>query len=139
MSALYLLDTNIVSELARRSPHPGVERGVALHQVACAIAAPSVEELVFGVSRLPPSARRDSLERWLEGILDSFILLPFDARCGLWLGRERARLAALGLPAPRADGEIAAVAATQDLILVTRNTNDFTQFQGLRLENWFEG
>jgi tRNA(fMet)-specific endonuclease VapC len=139
MSALYLLDTNIVSELARRSPHPGVERSVALHQVACAIAAPSVEELVFGVSRLPPSARRDSLERWLEGILDSFILLPFDARCALWLGRERARLAALGLLAPRADGEIAAVAATQDLVLVTRNTTDFRQFQGLRLENWFEG
>jgi tRNA(fMet)-specific endonuclease VapC len=139
MSALYLLDTNIVSELARRSSHPGVESGVALHQVACAIAAPSVEELVFGVSRLPPSARRDSLGRWLEGILDSFILLPFDARCALWLGRERARLAGLGLPAPRADGEIAAVAATQDLILVTRNTADFRQFQGLRLENWFEG
>ena len=139
MSALYLLDTNIVSELARRSPHPGVEAAVALHQVACAIAAPSVEELVFGVWRLPPSARRDSLECWLEGILDSFILLPFDARCGLWLGRERARLAALGLPAPRADGEIAAVATTQDLVLVTRNTADFRQFEGLRLENWFEG
>ena len=110
-----------------------------MHQVACAIAAPSVEELVFGVSRLPPSARRDSLERWLEGILDSFILLPFDVRCGLWLGRERARLAGLGLPAPRAEGEIAAVAATQDLILVTRNTADFRQFHSLRLENWFEG
>jgi tRNA(fMet)-specific endonuclease VapC len=117
----------------------GVERSVAMHQVACAIAAPRVEGLVFGVSRLPPSARRESLERWLEGILDSFILLPFDARGGLWLGRERARLAGLGLPAPRADGEIAAVAATQDLILVTRNTADFRQFLGLRLENWFEG
>lgn len=137
MSALYLLDTNIISELARRAPDSGVAGRVAAHQVACALAAPTVEELVFGVARLPPSPRRESLERWLEGVLDAFILLPFDARCGLWLGRERARLAALGLPAPRADGEIAAVAATQDLVLVTRNTSDFRQFQGLRLQNWF--
>lgn len=137
MSARYLLDTNVVSELAKRAPHAGVESLVIAHQLACAIAVPTVEELVFGVARLPASARRDMLERWLEGVLDRFIVLPSDTRCGIWLGRERARLAGLGIPAPRTDGEIAAIAATQDLTLVTRNTADFKNFAGLRVENWF--
>ncbi len=34
---------------------------------------------------------------------------------------------------------IAAVAATQDLILVTRNLADFEGYEGLAIESWFEG
>ncbi len=37
-----------------------------------------------------------------------------------------------------ADGEIAAVAVTNQLVLVTRNSRDFERFDNLRLENWFE-
>ncbi|MDD4913652.1 MAG: hypothetical protein PHW13_01270 [Methylococcales bacterium] len=37
-----------------------------------------------------------------------------------------------------ADGEIAAIAVTQKLTLVTRNTQDFENFQNLTLQNWFE-
>jgi tRNA(fMet)-specific endonuclease VapC len=137
MNAAYLLDTNVVSELARRVPHGGVEARVRVHQEACALAAPTVEELAFGVARFADSARRAMLERWLEGIAAAFLLLPYDDRCAFWLGRERARLAALGAPAPRADGEIAAVAVCNGLTLVTRDTADFARFAGLRLENWF--
>lgn len=137
MTALYLLDTNVVSELAKRVPNAGVEERLLAHQLACAVAAPSVEELAFGIGRLPPSAKRDLLGRWLEGILSGFILLPYDTRGALWLGRERARLAGIGLPAPRADGEIAAVAVAHGLTLVTRNVGDFTHFDGLKVENWF--
>ncbi|MEO5335667.1 MAG: PIN domain-containing protein [Magnetospirillum sp. WYHS-4] len=121
MTLAYLLDTNVISELARREPVPGVEGRVVAHQAVAAISAPTVEELVFGVARLLPSARREMLDRWLEGILAGFDLLPFDAKAALWLGRERARLASLGRTVGRADGEIAAIAATNGLILVTRN------------------
>lgn len=139
MTALYLLDTNLVSELAKQAPDAGVEEKLVAHQFSCAIAAPTVEELSYGVARLPASLKRDMLERWLEGILNRFVLLPFEARAALWLGRERARLSARGLPAPRTDGEIAAVAVAHGLTLVTRNVGDFANFDGLRLENWFRG
>lgn len=135
--ATYLLDTNVVSELAKRAPDRGVESRVRARQTACAIGAPTIEELAFGVARLPASAKRDMLAGWLEGVSAGFVLLPYDANCAMWLGREWARLAALGRPAPRTDGEIAAIAILNDLTLVTRNAADFRSFAGLRVESWF--
>ncbi len=137
MTPLYLLDTNVISELAKPRPDPGVDQRVLKEQTTCALAAPTVEELTYGIARLPPSRKRQMLERWLEGVLDAFTLLPFDAASARWLGLERARLGGVGTPAPRTDGEIAAIATTHRLTLVTRNLSDFTCFQGLRLENWF--
>jgi tRNA(fMet)-specific endonuclease VapC len=137
MSTLFLLDTNVVSELAKIQPNSGVETQVLARQADCALAAPTVEELCFGVARLPKSARRDMLERWLEGVLQQFTLLPIDYRAALWLGRERARLAGEGLPAPRTDGEIAAVAVINGLTLITRNQKDFANFNDLQVDNWF--
>ena len=137
MSTLFLLDTNVISELAKQRPDSGVEAQVLARQAACALAAPTVEELGFGIARLPKSVRRDMLERWLEGVLQQFTLLPFDHHAALWLGRERARLAAAGLPAPRADGEIAAVAVINGLTLITRNQKDFANFDALQIDSWF--
>lgn len=137
MSAGYLLDTNVLSELVKRQPNAAVERRLAALQFHCAVAAPTLEELTFGIQRLPPGAKREMLEFWLDGVLSHFVLLPYDHYCAVWLGRERARLAALGKPAPRTDGEIAAIAVVNERILVTRNTADFENFLGLRLENWF--
>ena len=137
LSAVYLLDTNILSELAKREPSAAVAQRLAAHQFQCAVGAPTIEELTFGIHRLPPSPKRDMLGLWLDQILNSFVLLPYDHYCAMWLGRERARLATAGKPAPRTDGEIAAIAAVNELVLVTRNTADFINFAGLRLENWF--
>ncbi len=50
--------------------------------------------------------------------------------------KERARLSNLGLTPSFVDGQIAAVAATNELILVTANTIDFADFQDLQIENW---
>lgn len=133
----YLLDTNILSELAKRDPDPMVEQHLEHHQFQCAVGAPTIEELSFGIYRLPPSAKRSMLMQWLDEILKDFVLLPYDHHCGLWLGRERARLTAIGKPSPHTDGEIAAIATVNELTLVTRNTMDFQNFSGLRVENWF--
>ncbi len=65
------------------------------------------------------------------------LVLPFDREAADWLGCERARLETAGNTPPYADAEIAAIAVTQKLVLVTRNTRDFRLFEGLSLENWF--
>lgn len=137
LTATYLIDTNVISELARQHPDAGVEARIQIHERICAIAAPTLEELAYGVARLPASRKRDRLGRWLDAVVARFILLPYDPRCALWLGRERARLTEIGKPAPRADGEIASIAIVNDLILVTRNAADFRDFSGLKQENWF--
>jgi predicted nucleic acid-binding protein len=58
-------------------------------------------------------------------------------RTGRTDGEQRARLEARGQKPSFADGQIAAIAATQGLVLVTRNTSDFEPFDGLELLNWF--
>ena len=62
--------------------------------------------------------------------------MSYDELAAGWHGRERARLEALGKPAPYVDGQIAAIAEVNDLILVTANTKDFARFKGLTVENW---
>jgi tRNA(fMet)-specific endonuclease VapC len=63
-------------------------------------------------------------------------ILPYDERAAEWHAKERARLTFLGQMPSFVDGQIAAIAKVNNLILVTRNTSDFKKFSGLKLENW---
>ena len=63
-------------------------------------------------------------------------ILPFDQRAAEWHASERARLGGIGLTPPFVDSQIAAVAFVNDLTLVTANTADFSNFDGLRVEDW---
>jgi predicted nucleic acid-binding protein len=53
------------------------------------------------------------------------------------MGAERARLGKRGITPAYRDAQIAAVAATHRLIVVTRNVGDFRSFSGVRVQNWF--
>jgi tRNA(fMet)-specific endonuclease VapC len=63
-------------------------------------------------------------------------LRAYDQAAAEWHASERARLAARGRIIPHLDGQIAAVAATYNLILVTSNRRDFEPFEGLTIEDW---
>lgn len=66
----------------------------------------------------------------------SFPILPYDEAAATWHGEERARLEALGQPTPLVDGQIAAIAHVNGLVLATTNAKDFARFNGLKVENW---
>jgi tRNA(fMet)-specific endonuclease VapC len=96
-------------------------------------------ELLFGVSRLPASSKRQIIERYLTEVIESTIaILLYDEAAAVWHASERSRLVARGRTPSFADGQIAAIAATNNLVLVTRNTSDFEQFADLRVENWHQ-
>jgi tRNA(fMet)-specific endonuclease VapC len=63
-------------------------------------------------------------------------ILPYGEQAAEWHAKERARLATLGQMPALVDGQIAAIAKVNGLILVTRNTSDFNRYSGLKLENW---
>jgi tRNA(fMet)-specific endonuclease VapC len=133
----YLLDTNIVSEPLRLQPDERILRQLQTHREECAIASLVWHELWFGCLQLPPSARRSKIEHYLAQVVQpSLVVLPYDAQAAAWHARERARLKASGRIPPFVDGQIAAVAATQNLRLVTLNEADYMHFSGLVLENW---
>ncbi len=133
----FLLDTDVVSELARPVPDPRVLERLSAAERRSAIAATVWHELVFGVERLPPGARRSGLRVFVDEIAGRFPVLPYDRPAASWHARERARLTAVGRGPAFADGQVAAVAVTHDLRLVTRNVADFAGFSDLVVENWF--
>lgn len=135
----YLLDSNILSEPARLTPDDNVLQQLANHDGEYATAAIVWHELVYGCELLAASKRKKQLQSYLDMLLiNGLIVLPYDQAAADWYAKERARLQRQGLTCAYADGEIAAIAVTQKLTLVTRNTQDFQNFQNLALQNWFE-
>lgn len=135
----YLLDSNILSEPARLKPDNKVLQQLADHDGEYATAAVVWHELVYGCELLAASKRKTQLQSYLALLLaNGLTVLPFDQAAADWYAKERARLKRQGLTCAYADGEIAAIAATQQLTLVTRNSQDFENFQNLDLQNWFE-
>ena len=133
----YLLDTNTVSEPLRPRPAAGVIRRLQEHEGEIAIPALVWHELRFGCSGLAWSRRRDAIERYIEEVvLKSFSVLDYGWKAADWHARERARLIATGRTPPFVDGQIAAIAHANGLVLVTSNTDDFRAFDGLRVESW---
>jgi tRNA(fMet)-specific endonuclease VapC len=138
MGMIYLTDTNIVSEMMRPQPNPGVRTFWQRHHASIAIASVTWHELLAGTYRLPLSQRRSGMESFLRQHVESpFPILPYDQRAAEWHALERARLSQMGRTPSYPDGQIAAIAATNRLILVTRNMADFADFKGLEVEDWF--
>lgn len=94
-------------------------------------------ELLFGFERLPDSTKKKAIEVYFNDVIaGSLPVLPYNAREASWHASERARLTAIGKTPSFVDGQIAAIAAINDLILVTANISDYANFTDLRVENW---
>ena len=133
----FLLDTSTVSAAMWKVPDPGVLAKLRDHGGECAISAQVWHELLYGVSRLPKGKRRDFLEEFLlEVVQPTLPVLPYDERAAEWLARERVRLEKAGTQVPVVDGQIAAVAATNGVPVITANVADFSAFKGLAVQNW---
>ena len=137
MSVRFLLDTNIVSEPLRLYPNPRLLEQLRLHRSEIAITAVTWHELWYGCHRLPASVKRTQIEDYLnENVAVSMPVLPYDGRAAEWHAAERARLAATGKTSSYADGQIAAVAATNELTLVTLNVSHYREFETLVMADW---
>lgn len=137
--AAYLLDTNILSEPLRPVPNPGILDRLRQHQDRLATASVVWHELLFGCRRLPASERRTAIEEYLHRVVAASVeILPYDERAAGWHASERARLSLAGRTPPFADGQIAATAHSNDLVLVTLNRADYDGFRDLRVEDWQE-
>ena len=84
MSLKYLLDTNVVSEPLKPRPSRTVLRNLTRHDREAAIATVVWHELRFGSARLPPSRRREAIERYLVDVVlasSPKIAIVEDFRC----------------------------------------------------------
>jgi tRNA(fMet)-specific endonuclease VapC len=137
VSLKYLLDTNVLSEPLRPAPNQNVLDRLQRHQAEIATASVVWHELLVGCYRLLPSARRTTIETYLNQVIaPSIAILPYDAQAAEWHATERAHLTLIGRTPPYADGQIIAIAAVNNLILVSANLADYTVFQGVQIEDW---
>jgi toxin FitB len=128
-----LCDTNILSELSRRAPHPRV-LAWASGVTSYVISAITVEELFFGVSAQP----LPRIHAWLEALFEtSCTVLPITEQIARRCGELRGELRGRGQIRSQADMMIAATAQLHGLALATRNTRDF-EGCGIALLNPFE-
>lgn len=138
MSMRFLLDTNIISEPLRPTPNQNVINKLSEHESQLATATIVWHELLYGCYRLPDSKKRKAIEKYLtEIVINKIPLLSYDIKAATWHSEERAQLEKIGKPPAFADGQIAAIAAVNNLILVTNNVSDFRFFQNLQIENWY--
>jgi predicted nucleic acid-binding protein len=117
---MQLSDTNVISELMRPSPDPGVAAWAG-HQSALCISVITVDELVFGLRRRG-SAR---LLNWFDRFIEQVQVLDITPSVARRAGEMRALLQGNGQVRTQADMMIAATAQVHGLTLVTRNTRDF--------------
>lgn len=135
----FALDTNVLSEGARPRPDAKLMRRLNAAEGVAVVPAPCWHELLYGVRRLPSGARRNALEEFVQSIPARFPVLPYSADAAAWHADERARLEATGQVRSFVDGQIAAIATTQNLVLISRNLTDFQGYRGLRVESWWSG
>ncbi|RCJ16255.1 twitching motility protein PilT [Nostoc sp. ATCC 43529] len=137
MSLKFLLDTNILSEPARPIPNANVLHQLDIHKSEVAISSVAVHELLHGCLRLPESKRREYLRNYIYESVLNLPIFDYDLKAAQWHAQERVRLSQIGKTPAFVDGQIASIAYSNNLILVTNNISDFEFFNGLSIENWF--
>jgi toxin FitB len=132
---MYLLDTNILSELRKTKPHGAVSAWFAsIRKDLVKIPAAVIGEVQAGVeiTRRQDKTKADEIERWLERVIAFYEVIPMDAA----IFREWARLMHKKQDHLALDAMIAATAKVKGPIVVTRNIRDFSRL-GIEVFNPF--
>lgn len=130
---MFLYDTNIVSELVRPIPNPGViALSQSLNQVCLSVI--TIEEIFYGLTAKRATRTVQRIESFLQS---QAVILPVTDEISRRAGELRGLLRTRGQTRPQADMLIAATAQHHQLTVVTRNVRDFESC-GVPLLNPFE-
>ena len=136
---MYLLDTDILSNLAKRTPSTAlVAKLASVPREAQFTSSITLGEMFYGAYRLPEYTSL-FLERLERVLLPNLSVLPFDVAAAHRYGEVRAELERRRTPLGEADLRIGAIALTRGLTVVTGNVRHFQRIPDLTVENWLEG
>lgn len=133
---MYLLDTDILSNLLKRAPSSVlITKLASIPQAQQYTTSITLGELLYGAYRI-----RDKSEALLERIgrtlLQNLPVLPFDRAAASHYGELRAELERTGKPVGEADLRIGSIALARGLTVVTGNVRHFQRIPNLTVENW---
>lgn len=133
---MFCFDTDVVSAAMRRAPPMHLVRRLARTPIEdqCTTAI-TLGEILYGAAR---AGRPDLVALLHELVTSAQTVIPFDGRAAEAYGPLRAELERIGRRLHASDLQIAAIALSRDLTLVTGNVRHFERVPGLRVENWLK-
>jgi tRNA(fMet)-specific endonuclease VapC len=129
---LYMLDTNIISDLIRNPKGKAAKRIARAGEDNICTSIIVAAELRYGCAKSGSSR----LLEVVEDLLGEINILPFDVPADAEYGGIRAELEAAGKPIGSNDLLIAAHAYASGATIVTANAGEFNRIRGLKVENW---
>jgi tRNA(fMet)-specific endonuclease VapC len=129
----YILDTNVcIVYLKGRNLNLKLRLdAVPIKDIAvCSVVK---AELCYGAMKSANPERNFALQ---QAFLNQFVSLPFDDLAATTFGTVRAQLEIRGMPIGAYDLQIAAIALSNNLTLITHNTREFERVDGLQIEDW---
>lgn len=132
MTARFLLDTNIVSDLVRNPRGPVARRIAEIGEAQICTSIIVAAELRYGAAKRASSR----LSGQLEAVLNAIDVLAFEPPADVIYGELRLRLEKKGRPIGANDMLIAAHALALGYAVVTDNEREFSRIDDLALENW---
>jgi tRNA(fMet)-specific endonuclease VapC len=129
----YLLDTDTLIYVFKRTGNC-LARLSAQNDSDITISTITLFELEYGMGK---SNNRIKMDGYVLSLCKRYAVLEFDRAASLQAGAIRALLRARGTPVGPYDVQIAGIALSHNLTVVTRNTREFERVPGLRVENWY--
>ena len=129
---MILLDTNICIHIINTKPPAVLARFQQYRLGDIGLCSVVAAELAFGVAKSGSARNRQAFEMFLAPLT----ILPFDTLAVWAYGELRAEMERRGTPIGSLDTMIAAHALSQQAMLVTNNTREFSKVPGLQLDNW---
>ncbi|MBR4005700.1 MAG: PIN domain-containing protein [Treponema sp.] len=138
----YLLDTGVLSEGIKVDPNRPLMEKLFEKSRLCQVPSPVWHELVYGMNYLSDGVLKELIRDYLMTVVaPHFSIMQYDDRAA-WIHADiRARLEKQGLSAPVVACQIASMAISNNMILVTKNPQDYktiTENSTLLIENWVE-
>jgi len=131
----YLLDTNICIYLIKKHPPEVFKRFQQIQLKQLHIPTITVFELYYGIEKNNSQQRNLSA---LENFIAPLTIVNFNIDAAIQAAKIRAILQKKGTIIGAYDIQIAAIALSLDMVLLTNNMNEFERVDDLKLENWVE-
>lgn len=136
----YLLDTCLISELAKSDPNKKVVDWVlSENETNFFVSVLTFGELHKGVEKLPESKKKKALRIWVENDLKNRFqnrIIGIDIRVSITWGKIQSIAGKKGKPMPAIDSLIAATGIAHGMIVVTRNISDMEQSGADLFDPW---
>lgn len=139
---MYLLDTCVLSELTKPTPHQRVVAWLNGHEEQFYfLSVLTLGEIEKGITKLPESKKKKRIRSWFENAMQQRFagrILDVDERVARVWGRIQGEAEKKGLPIPTIDALLAATAHAHSLKLVTRNNADMKRTGAAIVDPWEE-